>query len=111
VKYLAPAAAASSPVDSPVVSFLFPHYRAGARFELHGLDKTEALARILSEARNAAHRLSLSAFRTLARIVAGAAAFEFAYDDATRAGEALLRHSVHAAPPSGSEKAVRHEPR
>jgi len=105
VKYLAPAAVASSPVNGPVVSFLFPHYRPGAVFELEDLGKIEALARILSEARNSAQRLSLNGFQTLARIVGGASVFEFAYDDAQTVAEALLRHPIHIAPPENGRPA------
>ena len=92
VKYAVPKTVARSPVRAPVVSVLFPHYRKGAALDLRRIEKVEALARILSEARNSAEWLSLEGFKTLAGVITRAAVLEVEYDNAQKAADALLPH-------------------
>ncbi|PVE22206.1 hypothetical protein DC522_22655 [Microvirga sp. KLBC 81] len=89
VKYIPPRAVVH-PEKIPVTAIVFPRYEPSMSFEVRPFDRVEALVRLLEEARNARHHLSIEGFLTLSAMVGRSSVLELSYDNASEAANMLI---------------------
>lgn len=94
VKYIPPRIVVH-PEEVPVTAIVFPRYEPSMSFEVRPFDRVEALVRLLKEARNARHHLSIEGFLTLSAMVGRSSVLELSYDNASEAAEMLINSPGH----------------
>jgi hypothetical protein len=88
VRYLKPRSTATS---AKVTRICFPHFEAGALFEMTPMGRSYALVQLLSEARNHVNWLSPRGFATLCEVLRGSEVVALHYGDSAEAADRLLQ--------------------